>query len=89
MNSDAMRWALYEAPLEAGASQARNRLVLTVIAEHSQGDYAKIDRSTIAEELNLSTNTVTKATQALEEAGLIERDENVWIINTYKDEKNE
>lgn len=81
MNLDAMRWALYKAPLQANAAQARNRLVLTVIAAHALGGRAEITRAMIAAEAQLSTNTVTKATQALEQAGLIVRVPNGWEIN--------
>lgn len=80
MNLDAMRWALYEAPLQANAAQARNRLVLTAIAARCLGSRAEVTRATIAATLGISTNTTTKATQALEQAGLIVRVPNGWEI---------
>ena len=83
MSLEAMKWAIKEAPLEANASQARNRLVLISLADRYNNDtgVAWPSIATIAEDLNMSRNTVQKALTSLEETGLIRRASPHWVAH--------
>ena len=83
MSLEAMKWAIKEAPLQANAAQARNRLVLIALADRYNNDtqVAWPSIATIADDLNMSRNTVQKALDALEQAGLIERAHPHWVAH--------
>lgn len=83
MSLEAMKWAMKEAPLQANAAQARNRLVLIALADRYNNDtqVAWPSIATIADDLNMSRNTVQKALDALEQAGLIERAHPHWVAH--------
>lgn len=78
-----MKWAMKEAPLQANAAQARNRLVLIALADRYNNDtqVAWPSIATIADDLNMSRNTVQKALDALEQAGLIVRAHPHWVAH--------
>ena len=83
MSLEAMKWAIYEAPLQANASYARNRLVLIALADRYNNDtqVAWPSIATIADDVGLSRNTVQKGLDALEQAGLIERAHPHWVAH--------
>ena len=83
MSLEAMKWAMKEAPLQANAAQARNRLVLIALADRYNNDtqVAWPSIATIADDLNMSRNTVQKALDALEQAGLIVRAHPHWVAH--------
>lgn len=83
MSLEAMKWAMKEAPLQANAAQARNRLVLIALADRYNNDtqVAWPSIATIADDLNMSRNTVQKALDALEQSGLIERAHPHWVAH--------
>lgn len=80
MNSHAVRWALYDAPMSRIASQPRDRLTLIAMAARAQENRAVTGTAQLAKDLNLSVTTVGKSVKSLEELGLIKRMQNGWTL---------
>lgn len=81
MNSHAVRWALYDAPMSRIASQPRDRLTLIAMAARAQENRAVTGTAQLAKDLNLSVTTVGKSVKSLEELGLIKRMQNGWTLS--------
>ena len=75
MSVKAVKWALRSAPLNPTKSQARDRLVLTALANYHSNETGKCypSASTLADELEIGLSGVRRALKSLEGQGLISR----------------